>query len=287
MKQSLKWTALWLGVLLFPGLTGAEEEERKLGWSDVAELTYVATGGNAEAETLGLRNVLEHQWEKARFELVAAALRAESTVTPRTAIGDGTGGFRVREDSESDLTAENYLLAGRYDRHLTDAFFWFFGARWERNEFAGFENRYVGIAGVGNVWFDDETTALRTDYGLTYTKQDDIFEGENSDDGYLGLRLSYDYRRLLTESTTFTNVLAIDTNFDETSDYRADTTLALAVAMSERLALKTSLQLLYDNQPALTEVDLVTPVASPGSQTVLVELDDLDSIFSVALVVSF
>jgi len=55
------------------------------------------------------------------------------------------------------------------------------------------------------------------------------------------------------------------------------------VAISERLALKVSLQLLYDNQPAVEAV----PIEPALEDVVLVELEELDSTLKVALVVHF
>ena len=70
---------------------------------------------------------------------VAAAIRAESTTFVRTAVGTPDN-FVFIEDKESSLTAENYLAALRYDRKVSDFLFWYGGASWERNRFAGVEN---------------------------------------------------------------------------------------------------------------------------------------------------
>ena len=92
---------------------------------------------------------------------------------------------------------------------------------------------------------------------------------------------------MLTKTTTWTSVLFLDGNFDDTSDYRADWSNGLAVAMTERLQLKATLQLLYDHQPGFVLVPVDRPAGSNLPSTVLAQLDELDSIFSVALVVNF
>jgi hypothetical protein len=56
--------------------------------------------------------------------------------------------------------------------------------------------------------------------------------------------------------------------------------------MSERLALKVSWQLLWDNQPAFVSVP-VTARGVPTGDVAFAELDDLDSLATVALVVNF
>ena len=60
---------LVLGAALLasgPATASAQEpasadEERPLGWRDVAEFTFVFTSGNATSSTLGLKNTLEHR----------------------------------------------------------------------------------------------------------------------------------------------------------------------------------------------------------------------------------
>jgi putative salt-induced outer membrane protein YdiY len=275
-----------LALVLAVPAWAQDEEEKKLGWTDAAELTFVATAGNAEAVTLGFRNTLIRTWEAATLTIDAGGLRAETTTLDRLAVGEEDS-FEVREESDKALTAENYYLRGRYDRVLSDRLFWYAGIGWERNEFSGFRNRYHGVGGVGHLWFDNDRGHFRTDYGLTYTQQDDVVEDPTVSDSFLGLRLGADYLRQLTGTTTFGSLLLMDFNLDETSDYRADWTNWLAVSMSERMALKVSLQLLYDNEPSLTAVPLLGPDREPTDTFVSVPLDDLDSILTVALVVSF
>lgn len=265
----------------------AEEEPRQLGWSDAAELTLVSTGGNAETQTFGFKNTLIYRWQEGELTIAAGGLRSESTVVSRTAVETPDGGLDFREDSETSLTAEQFYLRGRYDRPISERLFWFAGAGWERNEFAGIRNRYSLVGGIGQIWFETETARFRTDYGLTYTDQEDLIVDPLLDDAFLGLRLSWDYWRQLTASTTVGSVLILDENLDETSDYRADFLNWVAVAMSERLALRVSLEFLFDNEPALVEVPIVSADGLPTGATAAAELDDLDHILSVALVVSF
>jgi putative salt-induced outer membrane protein YdiY len=267
-----------LAAVLLPGALAAQDE-RPLGWSDVAELTFVLTAGNASSSTFGLKNTAEHVWEKTAFKLSFGAIRTESGITTRTASGTPEN-FTVSESTETELTAENYFIKGRLDRSLGDAAFLFGGADWDRNTFAGIQNRYGFTGGAGKAWFEEEARRLKTDLGLTYTIQDDVIENPDTDDSFIGLRGSYDYFRKLTETAGFTSTLVLDQNLNMTEDLRADWTNSVAVAMSEKLALKTSLQVLYDKDPALTSIPL-------GDETVLTPLKEVDSIFTVAIVVNF
>jgi putative salt-induced outer membrane protein YdiY len=276
-KRYLIGSGLLIAILL-PGTVTAQDE-RPLGWSDVAELTFVLTAGNASSSTFGLKNTTEHLWERTAFKLSFGAVRTESGITTRTASGTPDN-FTVSESTDSELTAENYFIKSRLDRTLGDAAFLFGGADWDRNTFAGIQNRYGFVGGAGKAWFEEETRRFKTDLGLTYTIQDDVIENPDAEASFVGLRGSYDYFRKLTGTTGFTSTLVVDQNLKTTEDLRADWTNSIAVAMSERLALKTSLQVLYDKDPALTEVPL-------GDTTVLTPLKEVDSIFTVAIVVNF
>jgi len=103
---------------------------------------------------------------------------------------------------------------------------------------------------------------------------------------FAGARLSWLYSNQLTGNTAYTNELVVDQNLDDTQDFRADMVNSLQVAMSSNLALKVSLQWLYDNMPSLTEASDPDGLLTPG-QIALVELEKLDTIFTVSLVVNF
>ena len=81
--------------------------------------------------------------------------------------------------------------------------------------------------------------------GLTFVSEESVATGES--DEFAGLRLSWDHSRQLTPSTTHGSVLIVDGNLDDSDDLRADLSNSLAVSISSRLALKTTLQLLFDN----------------------------------------
>jgi putative salt-induced outer membrane protein YdiY len=259
-------------------------------WSDVAEFGYVATSGNSETATLGFKNTLGRKWDKTSFELKTGGVRAQTTTTTRTAVGAlPPGSFTVFEQKDTALSAESYFLSGRFDRKLSERVFWFAGGGWSRNRFAGIQNRYEAAGGVGNLWVDSDRVKFRTDYALSYTKEDDVVRAPNTRDTFAGFRFSWKFEHKLGATTTFGNELVLDENLNDTSDLRGDLINSVAVSMSRRLALKLSLQSLYDHQPAFRAIDLLAPPPPGGAKigTVLDELDTLDTIFTASLVVNF
>ena len=82
------------------------------------------------------------------------------------------------------------------------------------------------------------------------------------------------------------NDFIVDYGLNESDNWRADMINSLTVAMSKTLALKVGLTWIYQNEPAFTQVTLVGP-GVPDGTTVPVQVDELDTIFTTSLVVSF
>lgn len=276
--------ALSGGISTAPG----QEEEKKTGWSDSAELSVVATAGNSESTTLGFKNTLIRDWERAQFTFKAAGIRAESASGDRIAMQTTPAPTPfVVIDPPKELSAENYIVDAKYGRNITDRLTWQSSIGWERNRFAGIENRYVASAGLGNVWHDREDLKFRTEYSVTYTDQEDVTPTPGVDDSFAGIRLLVDYLNQLGENSTYTTTLVIDENVDETDDWRADWVHGFGVSLNRRVALKVSLTLLYDNLPSLEQIALYDNLGVNTGTTVTNQLDELDTIFSTSLVVSF
>lgn len=275
--------AVALGLAGLGAGVRAEEPAKTDRWRDIAEFSYVATAGNSEVSTLGFKNTLSRAWDKSSFEMKAGAVRGETTTRTRAVVL----GPSIQETTTTEVTAENYSVSGRHDRKLTDRLFWYAGAGWDRNRPAGIQNRYSGAGGVGNVWIEEDRHKFRTDYALSYTKQENVVEVPGADESFLGLRVSGKYLHTLGANATYGNDLIVDGNLDETSDYRADMTTWAAVAMSARLALKVSLQWLYDHEPSFENIEDLLDLLPPSGPTASAQLDDLDTIFTVSLVASF
>ena len=262
----------------------AQDAERDLGWVFTAELSTVWTGGNAESNTLGLGTTVRYVWPRSEARLDAGAIRTRSTLKSRSAVGT-IDDFDLEEESTSETTAESYFARGRYDYQVGARFFLFGGADWLRNTFAGIDSRFLIVLGAGNNWVDRERVRFKTDYGFTYTFQEDVVENPFIKSNFPGVRYTSGLWWRLTQSTEFTSDLIVDWNLDNTDDVRADLTNALAVAISSALSLKPSLRLSWRNDPSLTEVPLVTGGGVPTGEVVLVPLEKLDTFFTIALVV--
>lgn len=271
-------------ALLVAALAAQPVRAQGFVWENATELSFVSTGGNASSTTFGVKGSLTGMGEPNTVKVEIGGIRASSDVTTRRATGTPAS-FAVTETSDSKVTAASYFARARYDRAFAGAFA-FGGAGWDRNTFAGVENRYQFVTGVGRTWVDGESGRFKTDVGGTYTIQRDVSPRPGADDEFFGLRASVEARRRLTATADYTSTLIADQNLETSRDFRADWINSIAVSISEALALKTSLQLLYDAQPANVPVPLFD---GGGTQigNVSARGEEIDRVMTLTLVVRF
>jgi putative salt-induced outer membrane protein YdiY len=276
-----------LAALLATGLVNpaVAQDEKETGWFFTADFTAVWTGGNSESNTFGTTGTLLRVWPKSSLKLEGGGTQTQSTIRTWTARGT-TDDFVVDENKVTEKTAELYFATGRYDHQVHKRFLLFGGVDWLRNTFSGIDSRFLVAVGAGNTWTDDKKTKFITDYSFTYTFQDEVVNNPLTKNEFPGLRLGYDFWWKVSESTEFTSVFTGDLNLDNTDDIRVDVVFTLPVSISEKLALKPAYRLLWRNDPALTEIPLYTPEGVDTEEKVLTPLDELDTIFTLALVLS-
>lgn len=269
-----------------PVLAQEEEEEEELGISNSTELSLVITDGNSNVETFGFKNTFENLWEKSRYRLRLEAVRSNTGDDRYAVVDPGPGGGFEVIVPEKTLDVENYLIDNRYDREITERFFWNVGLSWDRNKDAGILNRYVGFAGVGNIWWDRDDLEFNTSYGLSFTDREEEDPDPEKDDRFTGFRFNWQYLNGWGKNTIYENDWTFNVNLSDPDDWNSSMTNSVAVSINSRLALKVSLQWLYNNFPALEEIDLFDPDGElVGS--VRARKEKLDTIFNTSLVINF
>src|SRR5690606_33059442 len=106
----------------FPLPLAAQDEPPPDGWTFRGELTSVLSAGNAESFTFGLGTTIENRRGPGLLKLEAGAIRTESSILTRRALGSATD-FVIVEDRDRQKTAEMYFARGRYDRTVSERFF--------------------------------------------------------------------------------------------------------------------------------------------------------------------
>lgn len=281
IRYATRWTVALFVSALVPTLVFAQDTA--FTWSNATELSYVSTSGNASSSTFGLKGLLEGAGAPHQFKFEFGGVRASSSTTSRTAIGT-PGDFAIVETERSETTAESYFARSRYDREL-GAGFAFTGAGWDRNTFSGIQNRFQVMGGVGRTFVQSEAARLKADIGLTYTIQKDVDPAPDASEAFVGWRVSVDGMRAISENAQLNSEFVFNNSFEASDDVRADWLNSLSVSINSRLALKTSVQLLWDNMPALLSVPLESPGGVPTGVDVLTPSSKLDSVVTVTLVI--
>ena len=296
---------------------GAEAETKS--WTNESDLSLVVTEGNASAQTLGFRNLFQKHWQKSRFQLKLNGTQSKTAESSFRLVDPGFT-WEPGEDPppvtstviepESEPDVEQYFIEGRYDSQITERLTWNVGASWDRNLDAGISSRTIVFGGLGNIWWDREDLLFNTSYGLSYTDRQDVTPDPERDDQFTGARFNWQYMNMWGKVTTYRNDWTINTNISDPQDFSFDMINSVAVKMTDHLALKVSLQFLYNNIPALEDVDVVAvvrledPDGIPGNGdeyfetvadggltlelgTVQETKQKLDTVFNTSLVVSF
>jgi len=287
--KRLNWTpaacAALLTLMATPAL--AQEKERVLGWSFEAELGSLWTGGNQETFTLAFGGQLAYTWPVSRFQFKAGGFTTESSLTTTTAVGTGQTDFQLLEETLTEKTAETYYSRARYDYDVSEKFFLVGGVDWLRNTFAGIDSRFLTAVGAGNRWADNDRVKFETDYALTYTFEQEVVNDPFNAANFPGVRLAYDLKWNLTQSTNFESTFISDFNLDNTDDIRIEWYNALPIDISSVLAFKPSIRLLWRNDPALQLVPLLDAPGGSPVGSVLTPLKKLDSYLNLSLLFKF
>jgi putative salt-induced outer membrane protein YdiY len=275
-----------------PILAQEEEKEVELGMSNSTELSYVLTEGNSDTDALGFKNRFRYSWPRARYTFRVEATRTNTTDDRIAVVRDDLPlGYEIIEFSK-EPDVEKYLVENRYDRQITERFFWNVGLTWDRNLDAGIISRWIGFAGVGNIWWDREDLKFNTSYGLSYTDREEEDVDPTKEETFPGYRFDWEYLNKWGKNTTFENRWTFNGNFSDSADWNSDMTSSISVGINSRLALRVSLQWLFNNRPALEDLDLF--VQTPEGD--LIQIPDgvvqdpkqkLDTIFNTSLVINF
>ena len=195
-------------------------------WTGSGGLSYLATSGNTDTQSLGLTATWARQPTPWGMEISALADRAES---------DGV------------TTAERYYGGLRGKRAMGERFELFGGLSYERNEFAGFDSReLIEAGGVWKVLLGPKQE-LAFDAGLTWTREDPVVGPK---DDFVGAVAGAAYAWKITESATFRERLLYYPNFDTSEDWRVRSETSFEAAFAASWALRLGYLYTRDNLPA-------------------------------------
>jgi putative salt-induced outer membrane protein len=197
-------------------------------WSDVAELSFVKTGGNTDVQTLLANNAFKYPFSP---ELT------------------GSWNFHaLNGETNGTTTAERYDTELRVDYKNSDLFYSFGNVIWLQDKFAGINPRDFIGAGVGYRMLNGPEHTLLTEAGLNYTTEK-FTDGTDRD--YMGGRLFGKYVYAFTEKNNFSQSVEYILGFKDTTNYFINSETAVVSALNGYLSLKASYVVKYSNSPPL------------------------------------
>jgi putative salt-induced outer membrane protein len=195
-------------------------------WTAKLGLSYLATSGNSDTETLGFDVEAVKRPDPWGLEITAQFNQAEQ---------------------DGEKTAERYHAGLRATRAWTERWDAFVGLSAEQDEFAGIDLRGVVEAGAVYKALRGPRHTLDLDVALTWTDEERLPPAV--DESWLGALLGADYDFAISENATFSQHLRYFPNLDDGSDWRADSVTALTAAVNQHLAVRLSHEIRYRNRP--------------------------------------
>jgi putative salt-induced outer membrane protein len=203
-------------------------------WTGKGEAGLVIASGNTETETAN-----------AKLQV------GKETDNWKTSVG----GSALYASDEDGKTANRWETFGQVDWKFTERNFLFGAARYEEDEFSGFEYQATASLGVGRRFFDSPTTKMVGTIGAGYKflETRDSFDpitGElieaGESDSEVVFRGTLDLEHQFTATTSLINKFIVESGAENTF---AQNDLSLQVKMTDVLALALGYSVRHNTNP--------------------------------------
>lgn len=208
------------------GLAAPLTAQETKPWKDAAELSYVQTSGNSKTSTLSGKNLFNYDWGKTALEVAAGGLGTKS---------------------RNSVTAEQYNASEKLSFKLTGKNYAFQKTAWDKNRFAGIQDRWDVAFGVGRHLLETAGNNLFAEAGGGYVFEDRMPGGDNQSFG--SYRAYAKYIRTLSATANASQDLEYLGNLKESDGYRMNSETALVASISTHFSLKASHVWKFVNSP--------------------------------------
>jgi putative salt-induced outer membrane protein len=219
-------------------------------WSGKGEAGLVIATGNTETKTANAKLLFANEVDKWKHQFGGAALYATSDP-------DGT-------------TANRWELFEESDYNFSPRTFWFGAARYEDDEFSGFEYQAILSTGIGRKFIDTDITKFVGTAGVGYKRFEtrDAFDDAGvliepgTTESEVVFRGTLDYDHNLTATSSLIDKFVVEAGSDNTF---VQNDIALQVKMTNVLALAVGYSVRHNTDPpvgfektdTLTTINLV------------------------------
>ena len=236
-----------------------EEVEKPQGEAS-AELGGSLVDGNTSFYQLNAKLSGGYKWQKNRVSAIADALWGKGFVDL-----DGSGTLEDVERSGSRVeTARRFSAEARYDRFFSERDSLYLMAGALVDPFAGYDLRTHEQLGYSRTLITNETTSMLAEIGIDYAQENYVVDVDPNYMDVIAARQMVAFKHAFTESFAIEEMVEAYENILVIEDIRVNNTFTLSAKLSDKLALKASHSLRFDNQPV--------EGFRPTDQTVLVTL---------------
>ena len=187
MKKSILIASLAFSAISFA------DDSKDGTWKGSGQLGLTYSSGNADTDSVNAGLTLSREDAQWLHEVGLFALRA----------------------STSDVTtAERYTLNAKSGYKFSDKDYVFGSYRNDHDAFSGFDYTQTLAVGWGHKFFDTEQQRLTSELGLGYKIE--AFDIDRSENSGAVLTGKLDFMRQLTDTTTFENLLYLESGSDNT-----------------------------------------------------------------------
>ena len=162
--------------------------------------------------------------------------------------------------SQEILTQEQFEVAGRGGRSLSQQLDIFAEHTYLKNGFAGVDNRLITSGGLGYVWVRSDLQTFRTEAALGYTHEDRTDQTELA---FMSGLVGVIYKIKIGATSDISHETKYQPNFKNGEDWRLVTETALSAAISSMLSSKIAWKYEHVNLPPAGKIrgDTTTTVS--------------------------
>jgi len=213
-------------------------------WTGKGEAGLVVSSGNTETETANAKLALAREAGKWKNAFGLAGLYASD---------------------EDGKTAQRWEALTQTDYNFTPRTFWFGAARYEDDEFSGFEYQATASTGLGRKFVNSDTTKFIGTAGVGYKffETRDVLDDAGvlitpgDSDSEVIFRGTLDFEHRFTETTSLIDKFIVESGADNTY---VQNDLSLQVKMTTVLALAVGYSVRHNTDPpaGFEETDTLT-----------------------------
>ena len=192
-----------VGLVAALGTPAGAAEAGKTEWKTRSELSYVRTTGNTDTQTF------------------AGKIETSADATPNRYFAKAKGLYG--KDSGTISTSQ-WIVAGRYERALSERMFGFLAADYLKDTFGGFDMRVTIGPGVGYDFLTGVVHNLKGLFSVVWVEEDRhaVPEPRDDEESYAAGKIEGKYSWQVNESLRFKQDAGLEVSFEDTNVYFAN-----------------------------------------------------------------